>query len=97
MLDLYARVMNKLASLIGGHDPFVTQTLLRSRGTRPLYQARIGTDSRADANHLCGKIRAAGGACIVMRTPGRRETAKRAGEVPQSQPGATSTGSAPSD
>jgi membrane-bound lytic murein transglycosylase MltF len=97
VLDLYARAMNKLASLIGGHDPFVTQTLLRSRGTRPLYQAKIGTDSRADANQLCSKIRAAGGACIVMRTPGRRETAKRTGDVMPPPRPATLTGSAPSD
>jgi hypothetical protein len=71
VLDLYARAMKKLGSLIGAHDPFVTETLLRSRGTRPLYQARIGTESRTDADRLCGKIRGAGAACIVTRTPGR--------------------------
>jgi hypothetical protein len=71
VLDFYARAMKKLAGVIGEHDPFVTRTILRSRGTRPLYQARIGVDSREAANRLCREIRGAGAACMVIRTASR--------------------------
>jgi hypothetical protein len=57
--------------LIGSHDPIVSRTTLRSRGTRPLYQARIGADTRLAANTICGKIQRAGEACFVLRN-GRR-------------------------
>lgn len=68
VLALYARVMKTLSDVIGGQEPVVTSTVLRSRGTRPFFQARIGADSRADADRLCGNIRKNGAACIVMRT-----------------------------
>jgi hypothetical protein len=67
VLVVYARVMKKLSDLIGGHDPFVTSSTLRSRGTHPFYQARIGTDTREAADKLCQQIRGAGAACLVTR------------------------------
>jgi hypothetical protein len=39
----------------------------RSRGTRTFYQVRIGSDTRAEADGLCNRIRGAGGACLVLR------------------------------
>jgi hypothetical protein len=67
VLSAYARLMTTLSTVIGSHDPVITSSVLRSRGTRPLYQARIGADTRASANSLCASIRKAGAACIVMR------------------------------
>lgn len=46
---------------------FSRARVLRSRGTRPLYQARIGVETRLAANDLCGTIRRAGAACVVLR------------------------------
>ena len=42
-------------------------TQLRSRGTNAFYQVRVGADTRAAADTLCGSIRRAGGACMVLR------------------------------
>jgi hypothetical protein len=67
VLTAYARLMDRLSGLIGAHDPIVTARVLRSRGTRPLYQARIGAETRLAANDLCGRIRRAGAACAVLR------------------------------
>jgi hypothetical protein len=67
VLSDYARLMTSLSTVIGSHDPVITSNVLRSRGTRAFYQARIGTDTRAQANSLCTSIRKAGAACIVMR------------------------------
>lgn len=71
VLAAYSRLMDKLSALIGAHDPIVSKRTLRSRGTNPLYQARIGADTRVAANGICGKIRRAGEACLVLRN-GRR-------------------------
>lgn len=86
VLDIYGRLMKKLADLIGVHDPVVTSMVLRSRGTHPLYQARIGADTRAAADKLCGQIRGAGTACIVTRVHEQRPTAGHAvGETRQAK------------
>ena len=66
-LAMYARSMKRLGGVIGDRDPSLSSTLLRSRGTRPFYQVRIGEDTRDAANNLCGRIRQAGQACLVLR------------------------------
>ena len=66
-LMMYARAMKRLAGVIGDRDPNLLGSLLRSRGTRTFYQVRIGEDTREAANDLCGRIRKAGQACLVLR------------------------------
>jgi hypothetical protein len=48
----------------------ILSSVQRSRGTQPLYQIRIGADTRAEAEKLCGRIRSGGGACMVLRNRG---------------------------
>jgi hypothetical protein len=66
-LASYARVMSRLNPVIGEHDPNLLSSLWRSRGTRTFYQVRIGADTRVAADDLCGRIRRAGQACLVLR------------------------------
>jgi soluble lytic murein transglycosylase-like protein len=66
-LAAYARMVKRFGGMVDDHDPIVSSSLLRSRGTRPFYQIRIGADSRAEANALCSRIRKTGGACLVLR------------------------------
>jgi hypothetical protein len=63
----YARAMARLNAVIGDRDPSLLSSLFRSRGTRTFYQVRIGTDTRVAADDLCGRIRHAGQACLVLR------------------------------
>jgi hypothetical protein len=63
----YTVVAHRYARLLVGRDPSLLSTLLRSRGTKPLYQVRVGTETRAEAETLCSAIRRAGGACFVLR------------------------------
>jgi hypothetical protein len=67
-LASYARMVKSFGGLGEGRDPIVSSTTLRSRGTRPFYQVRIGADTRAEADSVCGRIRKSGGACLVLRT-----------------------------
>lgn len=68
-LAMYARAMKRLGPVIGDHDPNLLGSVLRNRGTRMFYQVRIGSDTRTAANDLCGRIRRAGAACLVLRNP----------------------------
>jgi hypothetical protein len=66
-LAAYANIANRYAGILSGHDPSILSSVFRSRGTRPFYQVRVGTDTRESANALCAGIHRAGGACIVLR------------------------------
>ena len=70
-LAMYSRAMARLHAVIGDRDPILLGSLFRSRGTRTFYQARIGADTRPEANDLCNRIQRAGGACLVLRNKGR--------------------------
>jgi hypothetical protein len=63
----YARLVARFDKILAGRDPSILTTLLRSRGTRTFYQVRLGAQTRAAANALCGEIKRAGGACMVLR------------------------------
>jgi hypothetical protein len=36
-------------------------------GPKPIYAVRIGADSRIEANAICGRLRAAGSACVIKK------------------------------
>src|SRR4051794_15095431 len=69
-LAMYSRAMKRLGAVIGDQDPSLLGSVWRSRGTRTFYQVRIGADTRVAADDLCGRIRRAGGACLVLRNRG---------------------------
>jgi hypothetical protein len=66
-LAMYARAMKRLSAVIGDQDPSLLSTIMRTRGSQPFYQVRIGADTRPAADDLCSRIRRAGGACFVLR------------------------------
>jgi Transglycosylase SLT domain/SPOR domain len=71
VLTAYAGLLKRFEKILSGHDPSILASILRSRGTRPFYQVRIGAETRESANSLCAKIKHAGGACFVLRNSGR--------------------------
>ena len=71
-LAMYARAIKGLSAVIGNRDPSILSSVMRTRGTRPFYQVRIGADTRPEADDLCNRIIRAGGACFVLRNMGVR-------------------------
>ena len=67
VLASYADVERRYRADLAGLDPIIMQTTLRSRGTQPFYQVRIGANTRDTANSLCTRLRTAGIACMVLR------------------------------
>jgi hypothetical protein len=66
-LASYSDIGKRHRESLGGLDPIIIATTLRSRGTHPFYQVRIGADTRAGADRLCGSLRKGGIACMVLR------------------------------
>jgi transglycosylase-like protein with SLT domain/sporulation related protein len=67
-LASFGRARQRYAGALGELEPMIIGTRLRSRGTRVFYRVRLPASSRQVADALCGKIRAAGGACMVLRS-----------------------------
>jgi hypothetical protein len=65
-LAAFDRARARYAGLIGDTRPMIIGRLLRSRGTKPFYQVRLPAPTRAVAEQMCGRIQAAGGACVAM-------------------------------
>lgn len=71
-LAQYARAIKGLSAVIGNRVPSIMSSVMRTRGTLPFYQVRIGADSRYEADSLCNRIIRSGGACFVLRNMGLR-------------------------
>jgi len=71
-MAMYARAIKGLGAIIGGRDPSLLSSVMRTRGSHPFYQVRIGADTRGEADDLCNRIRRASGACFVLRNRGVR-------------------------
>jgi soluble lytic murein transglycosylase-like protein len=67
-LNAFARAQRAYASVIGEATPFVLGTRLRSRGFRPFYRVRLPAQTRGEAQKLCHRLEAIGGACAVLRS-----------------------------
>ena len=66
VLAHYERLRRKYETVLGDRLPLV---LNARRNDLPTYSVRVSENSRADADRLCAKLRAAGGACVVFRNP----------------------------
>src|SRR5215467_4935001 len=67
-LASFARARAHYATILGDIRPMVIGTRLLSRGTRAFYRVRVPAESRAAADALCGRIRAAGGSCVALKS-----------------------------
>lgn len=64
---LFARAIGKLPAPLSEELPIIVRQTGGNFGYRPRYAARIGRDSRAEAQALCARIKDVGGSCTVLR------------------------------
>jgi hypothetical protein len=64
----FVRVQHNFYSIVGGGNPFVLGSVVRSRGFRPFYRVRLPAQNRPEAEKICARLEAAGGACVVLRS-----------------------------
>jgi hypothetical protein len=63
----YTAMQKQYPSIVGQRDPMIVRTVVRSRGTAPFFNLRVPAATRQEADALCAKLHAAGGACTVMK------------------------------
>jgi hypothetical protein len=63
----FDRAKQDHADILGGYAPMLVESCDLHLGTKLRYSARIGMQSRDDADKLCASLQAAGGACIVQK------------------------------
>ena len=63
----YSAMQKRYAAILGAQPPMVVRSVIPGRGRAPLFQIRVPAKSRDDANGICQRLHAAGGACIVFR------------------------------
>jgi hypothetical protein len=67
-LAQFARAERRDAMATGDLRPMIIGRRLRYLGTRLYYEVRLPSATRWAAEQLCGRIRVAGGACVVLRS-----------------------------
>lgn len=64
----YERLRRQFA-ILRDRAPLVMKTRVPGRGTAYRNLVRLAANTRADANRLCGQLRAAGASCMVLHNP----------------------------
>ena len=64
----YATLQNRHAEIIGAQAPMVVRGFNRSRGSAPVFQLRVPAQSREEAGDICGRLKRAGAACVVLKS-----------------------------
>ena len=63
----YRMLAKRYAALIGDREPIVLRGRLPGMGVAARYMIRVVDDDRPFLQKFCGKLLAAGGACVVLR------------------------------
>ncbi len=66
VLATYEQLRRKYGAVLGDRLPLVLSARRRAPSA---FLVRVSESSRKDADALCAKLRAAGGACVVLRNP----------------------------
>jgi hypothetical protein len=66
-LASYTALQKRYASVLADKAPLVMSSQIRSRGRAPLYQVRVPAQTQKEADGLCARLHAAGGACVVFK------------------------------
>ncbi|MEF2551537.1 lytic transglycosylase domain-containing protein [Aurantimonas sp. A2-1-M11] len=64
-MKMFRRVQSSFGAILKGRDPLVIRG--RNAARQRIYAVRIGADTRGEANALCGRLRGAGGSCVVLK------------------------------
>jgi transglycosylase-like protein with SLT domain len=70
-LAAYERLRRTYEAVLRDRLPLILHAHLPGRRGATKYIVRVSEKSRASADSLCARLRAAGGACIVLRNPSR--------------------------
>ena len=86
VLAAYATIEKSYRPTLENRDPIIIESKFRSRGTQTFYQVRVGADTRASADELCGALqgrwRLPGAAQLGRETAGAVEVRECLPRIP---------------
>ena len=62
----FSRMQRRFPHILGEVEPMLVSARA-GLGRKRIWTAQVGADSRREANRICARLRAAGGACVVRR------------------------------
>ncbi len=65
----YTRLRRRFVAVLRDRSPIVVKARLPGRGTAYRHLVRLAEMTRANADQVCGQLKAAGASCAVMRNP----------------------------
>jgi SPOR domain len=68
-LASFAGIRSRHRAIVGDAAPVVLDMPYGNRGPGAFYRVRLPSPSRMAAVELCGRLRSAGGSCVVLSTP----------------------------
>jgi SPOR domain len=66
-LSRFRQMQGKLQSALGGYEPAILRTTIKTSEAPIWVRVRIEFDTRQAAESLCSKLEAAGETCLVQR------------------------------
>ncbi len=66
-MAIYSRLQRKFSRILSSRKPNLIRKVNLSRGRRPIYNVRVGANSRREGEQLCAQLRRAGGYCVVLK------------------------------
>ncbi len=63
----YEALQKKFPDILSGRAPTIMRGVMSGGGTGAFYNVFVRTQTRDEAETLCGKLEAAGGACVVKK------------------------------
>jgi hypothetical protein len=67
-LAAFQRVRLRYQAILGDAEPFILASRLHNRGASVFFRVRLPASTAIEAQRLCGKLHAAGGSCVVLRS-----------------------------
>ncbi len=66
-IDAYMQLSKRFASLFADRPPMIIGGRMPGRGPRSFYRIRVPVETRAEGEDFCGKLKRAGGSCVVLK------------------------------
>lgn len=66
-LQAFSRIKGRFPSVLANAKPYVARKKNLSMGSRRMINVMVGANTRAEADTMCNKLQALGGACLVTK------------------------------
>jgi hypothetical protein len=67
-MEDYRELQKKFSEILAERPPMIVTGKMAGGGPGSFYQVRVPASNRSEAEELCKELKAAGGACVVVKS-----------------------------